>query len=200
VLAEDTRVTGKLLSSLSSRNTGNETQKKQLISYHQHSSDSRKLEILKFLLEGKNIALVTDAGTPGVSDPGNELIAFLLEKDQTINIVPIPGASAIAAALSISGMDINRFVFLGFMPKKKKEKLFKWLKEGNVSFAYYDSPFRVIKNLSEIERVFGEDTEVFVARELTKIYESTYRGKVAEVITKMQKDVTKGEIVVVVSI
>jgi 16S rRNA (cytidine1402-2'-O)-methyltransferase len=86
------------------------------------------------------------------------------------------------------------------MPKKKKEKLFKWLKEGNVSFAYYDSPFRVIKNLSEIERVFGTDTEVFVARELTKIYESTYRGKVAEVITKIQKGVIKGEIVVVVSI
>lgn len=203
VLAEDTRVTGKLLDYVNLHSTQvdqKQSIKATLISYHQHSSESRKLEILKYLLDGKNIALVTDAGTPGVSDPGNELIAFLLQSDPDIKIVPIPGASAIATALSISGMDVNRFVFLGFMPKKKKEKLFNWLKDGKISFAYYDSPYRVIKNLGEIEKVFGGLTEVFVARELTKIHESTYRGKINEVIEKLKKDVIKGEIVVIVDI
>ena len=169
------------------------------LSYHQHSGEQKKLEILKLLMDGKNLSLITDAGTPGISDPANELIAFLLANDPEIKIVPIPGPSAIITALSISAINVNRFVFLGFMPKKKKEKLFEWLKEGKVPFAYYDSPFRVIKNLEDIKNRFGEDIKVFVARELTKIHESVYRGTISEVITKMQKDTIKGEIVVVVN-
>lgn len=196
ILAEDTRVTMKLLASLNSKI---KSQNAKLISYHQHSSESRKLEILNYLSEGKNIALVTDAGTPGISDPGNELIAFLFENDPQIRFVPVPGASAIITALSIAGFDVNRFVFIGFMPKKKKEKLLNWLKEGKVTFAYYDSPHRIIKNLSEIEKIFGRDVKIFVARELTKLYETLYRGSVQEVSEMLQKTSIKGEIVVVVS-
>ena len=104
VLAEDTRVTGKLLKHFDIEN--------RLLSYHHHSKDERKLEILKLLIEGKNLALVTDAGTPGISDPGNELVDFLLDKEPKIEIVPIPGASSLTAALSICGFDVSRFKFL----------------------------------------------------------------------------------------
>jgi 16S rRNA (cytidine1402-2'-O)-methyltransferase len=196
ILAEDTRVTKKLLNSLHSTNP---IPYSKLSSYHQHSSDFRKMEILKLLEGGNNIALVTDAGTPGISDPGNELIAFLFENNPQIRFVPIPGTSAIITALSIAGFDVNRFIFIGFMPKKKKEKLLSWLKEGKVTFAYYDSPHRIIKNLVEIEKIFGGDIKVFVARELTKLYETLYRGSVHEVIEELQKTPVKGEIVVVVS-
>jgi 16S rRNA (cytidine1402-2'-O)-methyltransferase len=196
ILAEDTRVTMKLLASLSLK-VG--SQNIRLISYHQHSPDSRKLEILNYLKEGRNIALVTDAGTPGISDPGNELIAYLYEKDPQIRFIPIPGASAIISSLSIAGFDVNRFAFIGFMPKKKKEKLLNWLKEGRVAFAYYDSPHRVIKNLFDIQKIFGNETEIFVARELTKVYETLYRGCIQVVIEELQKGPVKGEIVVVVN-
>ena len=211
ILAEDTRVTVKLLTYISSHESliisklktdvknHKSSTKAQLLSYHQHSSESRKLEILNYLNEGKNIALVTDAGTPGISDPGNELVAYLYEKNPLIKFVPIPGASAIITALSIAGFDVNRFAFLGFMPKKKKTKLLNWLKEGNVAFSYYDSPYRVVKNLMEIEKVFGNDTKIFIARELTKVYETLYRGCIQLVISKLQKVPVKGEIVVVVS-
>ena len=203
ILAEDTRVTGKLLAFLRSKSSNDNSQQvtihQQLISYHQHSSDAKKLEILKLLMDGKNLALVTDAGTPGISDPANELIAYLLSFAPDLKIVPIPGASAIVTTLSISGLDVNKFVFLGFMPKKKKEKLFAWLKEGKVPFAYYDSPFRVIKNLEDIKSRFGEDTTVFVARELTKMHESVYRGRISEVISKMGESTIKGEMVVIIN-
>ncbi len=195
ILAEDTRVAGKLLSFLHSKYP---IPNSKLLSYHQHSSDSKKLEILKALIDGKSIALVTDAGTPGISDPANELISFLLQRDSAIKIVPLPGACAIVTALSISGLNINKFVFLGFMPKKKRTKLFDWLKIGKVPFSYYDSPYRVIANLKEVEKVFGPDAVVFVARELTKIHETVYRGKINEVITNLENSTLKGEIVVVV--
>ena len=219
ILCEDTRVTKKLLDFLYTKyspsleallqtgrfsepevRAGGHIPYTKLLAYHQHSSDARKLEILRMLVEGKSIALVTDAGTPGISDPGNELISFLLSNDFGVKIVPIPGPSAIPTALSVSGLDINKFVFLGFMPKKKKAKIFSWLKEGKIPFAYYDSPHRVIKNLQEIEKVFGSDVQVFVARELTKIHETLYRGNVSEVVHSLQSDIVKGEVVVVVDL
>ncbi len=196
ILAEDTRVTKKLLDSLY---TTYHIPYTKLLSYHQHSTDSKKQEILQVLAQGKNLALVTDAGTPGVSDPGNELIAYCLSLLPDLKIVPIPGPSAITTALSVSGLDVNRFVFLGFLQKKKRTKLFEWLKDGQMAFAYYDSPYRTIKNLEQIEQIFGEQTQVFVARELTKIHETLYRGMIVEVIQKLQKNAIKGEVVVVVN-
>ena len=197
ILAEDTRITKKLLDFLSANY---KLPLKYLLSYHQHSSDQKKLEIYGYLSEGKNIALVTDAGTPGISDPGNELIDFILKIDNQIPIVPIPGPSAIITTLSICGFNINKFIFLGFWPKKKVTKLIGLLKLINLPFAFYESPYRILKTLKVIEDNFGIGTEIFVARELTKMYESVYRGTISEVTEKLQKDKVKGEIVVVVNV
>lgn len=236
ILAEDTRVTQKLLSRLSEpryqiSDIRNPQSVIRTISYHQHSDDRKKAEILKLLLEGAKIALITDAGTPGISDPGNELIQFIvnslatssrtpsrnliadideiafshthrsdqtLEEQGLIRIIPIPGPSAITTALSVSGFDVNKFVFLGFLPKKKRKKLFDWLHAGKIAFAFFESPYRILKTLENIKTEFGEDIQIFVARELTKIHETLYRGSVTEVIYLLQKDMIKGEIVVVV--
>ena len=130
VLAEDTRVTRKLLMHYDI--------KTPLDSYHQHSKDEKKLKILSLLREGRDIALVSDAGTPGVSDPGNELVGFLCSQGLDIQAVPIPGASSVAAALSVCGFDASKFYFAGFFPKRKREK---WLREADsagVTFVYFD--------------------------------------------------------------
>lgn len=196
ILAEDTRVTKKLLFSLNDKWPMINA---KLLSYHQHSGEPKKLEILSYLNEGKNIALVTDAGTPGISDPGNELIDFLLEGNPEIKIAPVPGASSITSALSVSGFRANKFVFLGFMPKKKRNKLIKWIREGKMTFSYFDSPNRVIKNLELIKFEIGSDSRVLVARELTKMHETLYRGSVDEVIKQLKNENSlKGEIVVVI--
>ena len=225
VIAEDTRVTKKLLTFLNDqfpisnllnkttvkhiRNEKNpqsqvanhqslQSHKPLLISYHQHSNDYRKLEILQYIISGKNIALVTDAGTPGISDPGNELISFLVENVPDIKIVPIPGPSAITTSLSVSGLNVNKFVFLGFLPKKKRTKLFAWLKEGNIPFAFYESPKRITKTLEVLANEFGDDTTVFIARELTKIHETLYRGILTDIAKQIGDKPVKGEIVVIV--
>lgn len=190
ILAEDTRVTAKILHEY-------EIDTDKMDMYHHHSKEEKSNLILKYLVEGKEVALVTDAGTPGISDPGNELISFLLEREPNINIVPVPGPSAITTGLSVSGMNVNRFVFLGFLPRKKRAKLFEWLRSGEMPFAFYESPNRIIKTLETISKEF-DDPNVFVARELTKKFESKYRGKSSEVIEQMQKDKVKGEMVVVV--
>jgi len=189
ILAEDTRVTSTITKRFDIQ--------RDVLSYHQHSTEKKMEEVLLYLLTGKNIALVTDAGTPGISDPGNELIDFVLTREPNIKIVPIPGASAITSALSICGFNVNKFVFLGFMPKKKRTKLFDWIKDGKVSFAFYDSPNRIIKTLTDLKEVFG-DRRVYVGRELTKLYEDYYRGSFDEVITMVSNSKQKGEVVVVV--
>jgi 16S rRNA (cytidine1402-2'-O)-methyltransferase len=170
------------------------------LSYHQHSGEQKKLKILNLLLEGKSLSLITDAGTPGISDPGNELIDFLLSYKPDLKIVPIPGASAITSTLSICGLDVNKFVFLGFLPKKKRQKLFSWLKKGKINFAFYESPNRILKTLEVLEEYFGKYIKVFVARELTKIHETLYRGRVGEVFELLKEKKVRGECVVVVSI
>jgi 16S rRNA (cytidine1402-2'-O)-methyltransferase len=190
ILAEDTRVTRKLLMHYNID--------RPLRSYFQRSSGEKKLRILSKLLEGKNVALVSDAGTPGISDPGNELIDFLLENEPNIKIVPIPGASAITAALSVSGFRADKFIFLGFFPKKKRFKLLSRLKNTKMSYAFYESPNRILRTLGELKEHVGNDRRVFVARELTKLHETLYRGKIDEVIERLSEDKIKGEIVVVV--
>lgn len=195
ILAEDTRVTSKILNHYDI--------KKNILSYHQHSSQERKLEILKLLLEGKDLALVTDAGTPGISDPGGELIDFLLSNyslnTESLKVVPVPGPSALTAALSVCGFRADKFVFLGFLPKKGREKLIKWLSEGGFTFAFYESPNRILKTLTWLLEVFDGGRRVFVGRELTKVYESIYRGDLKSVIEEIKAvSHLKGEIVVVV--
>lgn len=190
ILAEDTRVSKKLLMRYDIDTP--------TLSYHQHSSEEKKLGVLGRLAKGEKIALVSDAGTPGISDPGNKLIDFILSYKPEVKIVPIPGASAITTALSVCGFNVNHFVFLGFLPKKKRNKLFDWLKEGKISFAFYESPFRIKKTLEALEQVFGGHTRIFVARELTKLHETLYRGTIREVSVQLAKEKVKGEIVVVV--
>lgn len=197
ILVEDTRVTKKLLMHYDVD--------RPIMSYHQHSSDEKKLHILSKLLKGKNLALVSDAGTPGISDPGNELIDFILERSDGIRIVPIPGTSAVITALSVCGFRADKFIFLGFLPKKKKNKLFEWLKEGpsassrrTITFAFYESPNRILKTLGELKELIGSNRRVLVARELTKLHETLYRGQLSEVIAKLENEKIKGEVVVVV--
>lgn len=190
IIAEDTRVISKLLARFGIKTRAE--------SYHQHSSDDKKLFILQELLNGKDIALVTDAGTPGIADPGNELIDFIMENSSGISVVPIPGPSASAAALSVCGLKISEYVFLGFWPKKKVTKTIDKLRTINIPFVFFDSPHRVVRNLEKIALELG-DRRVFVGRELTKLHETHYRGRMSEVIGGLKKEEhLRGEIVVVV--
>jgi len=191
ILAEDTRVSKKLLERYNIST--------KLISYHQHSKEEKKKKILLDLLSGKNLALITDSGTPGVSDPGNELISYLVEREKEIGVVPIPGASAIACAISVTGLKMSKFLFLGFLQKKKRKKLFEWIKLQKYPFCFYESPKRVLKTLDTLEEYFGKEINVFIARELTKMHETLYRGTLEKVRRNLSKDKVKGEIVVIVS-
>ena len=200
ILCEDTRVTSILLRHYDI--------KKNTLSYHQKSDERKMAEILSYLIRGFDIALVTDAGTPGISDPGNELIEFILrvrpftgsDPSSDIRIIPVPGPSAITTALSVSGMNVNKFVFLGFLPKKKRSKLFESLKFLKLPFAFYESPFRILKTLDVLADAFGEETKIFIARELTKIHETLYRGSIEKVREELGKEKVRGEIVVVVEL
>ncbi len=191
ILAEDTRVTKKLLNHYQIE--------KPIQTYHQHSSLDTKYYILNTLSTGKNIALVTDAGTPGISDPGNELVSFINHNSQFMSVVPIPGPSSLTAAISVSGLDLSKFIFLGFWPKKGKTKLVKNLKELKLPFIFFESPFRIEKTLQDLKKEFGPDINIFIARELTKLHETRYYGKVEEVTSQLKKGSVKGEIVVIVS-
>lgn len=188
IFAEDTRVTSKLLMHYDI--------KKPISSYHQQSSENKKLEILQHLLSGKDIVLVTDAGTPGISDPGNELVSFISESSPSTKVVPLPGPSSLTAALSVCGFDVSNFLFVGFWPKKKAKKLIEKIKNLDAPVVFFESPYRIIKTLSLLEKEFGKK-QIFVARELTKLHETTYRGSIREVKDKMTKDTVKGEIVCV---
>jgi 16S rRNA (cytidine1402-2'-O)-methyltransferase len=205
ILAEDTRVTAKLLDFLfNQKPISNNLQqtKPKVLSYHQHSSEEKKLEILNFLMNGKNVALVTDAGTPGVSDPGNELIDYLLSFQPELNVIPIPGASSVTVALSICGFNVSKFTFIGFLPKKKGKKTLEEALVLNIPVVFFESPYRIIKTLISLKDLKHEPRRVFIAQELTKLHERTFRGNVKDAVTWMEGEVKKlgrikGEIVVI---
>ncbi len=195
ILCEDTRVTKKLLAHYKIE--------KPLLSYHQHSKEDKRQEILDLLCHGKNLALVSDAGTPGVSDPGNELIAWLLSHSTktkqlsdfcTIKIVPVPGPSALCALASVAGISMDKFVFLGYPPHKKgRKKFFEEVVQSVHPVIFYESPYRIIKSLLELG-----DTHIVVGRELTKQFETVYRGIPQQVISVLKKEKIRGEFVVLV--
>jgi 16S rRNA (cytidine1402-2'-O)-methyltransferase len=190
VACEDTRVTSKLLSHYSIQKT--------LISYHQHSELKKIDLIISKLKEGFNIALVTDAGTPGISDPGNILVAEAVKNN--IEIHPIPGVSALVALVSVAGIDLQKFLFLGFPPHKKgRETFFKEVIESKYSIVYHESPHRFVKNL-ELLKLLGCQKRIIIGRELTKIFEQVVRGDVSEILQYFQEnpDKIKGEFVVIV--
>ncbi|MDP3982237.1 MAG: 16S rRNA (cytidine(1402)-2'-O)-methyltransferase [bacterium] len=190
ILCEDTRKTSKLLSRYSIETS--------LLSYHQHSREEKMKRVLTLLQEEKNVALVTDSGTPGISDPGNELISFLLFQDTFLRVIPIPGASAVTALASVSGFPMNAFLFLGFAPHKKGRKtFFKKAMESEHSVILYESPHRIIKTLQEMREIDGE-RQMVVGRELTKQFETIYRGSIDQVFEQVQKGIIKGEFVLAV--
>jgi len=191
ILCEDTRVTKKLLERYNI--------KTQTLSYHQHSKLQKIDYILSLLKQGKNLALVSDAGTPGISDPGNLLVNEAIKRLRDgVKIVPIPGPSAVTAAASVSGFPMDRFLFLGFPPtKRKRRKFFEEAVNSKYPVIFYESPYRIIKTLKEIGSLVG-DREIVVCRELTKKFETIYRGKIEEVIREIEKDKVKGEFVVVI--
>ena len=193
VAAEDTRVTKKLLFHFQIE--------KPLISCHHHSSQKEIERLLDLLKEGKNIALVTDAGTPGVSDPGGKLLSEVLKtSDLEVEIVPIPGPNAAVTALSISGFPTDRFLFLGFSPHKKGRKtFFQEVADSEYTVVFYESPHRIIKTLKEMsEHEDLKERRIVVARELTKKFETIYRGTALEILEKYEKELARGELTIVV--
>jgi len=193
ILCEDTRVAQKMLARFGIQ--------KPLESYHQHSTLQKTGYILDLLEEGKNLALVSDAGTPGISDPGNRLVeAAVKEFGDSVKIVPVPGANAAMAALSVSGFATDKFMFAGFPPaKNKRKKYFQDLLSCGYTAVFYESNFRILKTLSEIDELDHDKTRrVVVCRELTKTFETIYRGTIPEVVAKIKKDPLKGEFVAVI--
>lgn len=189
IACEDTRVTKRLLDRYEIS--------KPLVSYHQHSKIAKIDVLVGKLGEGENIALVTDAGTPGVSDPGNILVDEVLKAG--FSVVPIPGVSAVATLISVSGIDMQKFCFLGFPPHKKgRETYFTKVAESEIPVMYYDSVHRVLKNLELLQKL-SENKNVIVGRELAKMFEEVVRGSVGEVIEYFRTNPgkVKGEFVVI---
>lgn len=154
--------------------------------------------IITELKNGKNVALITDAGTPGISDPGNQLVASAVENE--ISVVPIPGVSSLTTLASVAGIDLTQFVFLGFPPHKKgRETFFKKVVAYDMPVMYFESPHRVIKNL-ELLKTLASEKKVIIGRELTKMFEQIIRGNLEEVLEYFEKnpEKVKGEFVVIV--
>jgi len=188
VFAEDTRNSIQLM-----KHYNIET---KINSYHEHNNVQKIPKIVNLLNEGNNIALISDAGTPTISDPGYKLIRACI--DEKIDIIPIPGASAVTAALSASGLPSDSFFFLGFLPQKKgRKKKISFLKSLDNTIIIFESPHRLLKTLKELHNELGE-RPVVVARELTKLYEEIARGTFESVIEYFESKKTKGEIVIII--
>jgi len=168
-----------------------------LKSYHQHNEKARSTEIIKHLKDGKDIAVISDAGTPGISDPSNTIVKDAIAHG--IQISPLPGPTALIPALIASGFDTSMFYMAGFLPKKPKEQntLLQSLKSLNTPIIFYEAPHRLQKTLSTLQEYFG-NADISIARELTKIYESFYRGKLNDILQNFTTITLKGEFVIVI--
>jgi 16S rRNA (cytidine1402-2'-O)-methyltransferase len=190
ILAEDTRTSAPLL-----KHFGID---KKLFSHHQHNEHKSVTEVIRFLKEGKQIALISDAGTPAISDPG-----FLLVREAIRNDMPIeclPGATAFVPALVNSGLAADRFTFEGFLPVKKgRQTRMKELVEESRTMIFYESPHRLLKTLDEFAMYFGPERKASVSRELTKLFEETKRGTLEEIKQHFETHTLKGEIVICVA-
>ncbi len=195
ILAEDTRVTRKLLNSYKIGT--------KVISFHEHSKENSYENILKLLQDGKNLALVTDAGTPGISDPGSKLVERVRRELLETKIVSVPGPSSVTAAISISGIPMTNFYFAGFAPHKKGRQtffknIFKNLEE-DTAFVFFESPHRIIKALNSLNE-YWPDKKIVITREITKIFEETLSGTAVELLGLFNEfpEKIRGEFVVIV--
>ncbi|HBV33448.1 TPA: 16S rRNA (cytidine(1402)-2'-O)-methyltransferase [Patescibacteria group bacterium] len=189
IVCEDKRVTIKLLAHLGIA--------KNLFSLHQHSDDKDVAELVSKLNQGFSLAYVTDAGTPGVADPGGKLVAAVAL--QNIQVVPIPGPSALAAAISVAGINLQEFAFLGWPPHKKgRQTFFKQVAEAKIPVIFFESTHRIVKALEELNRLAPE-RHLVVCRELTKKFETIYRGTSQDILSQLNNSSTKGEFVVIVN-
>ena len=187
IAAEDTRHSLKLLNHLGIS--------KPLISYHRHNEDNKTELLINKLLNGENIALITDAGTPAISDPGEEVVKQAIENN--IEIIPIPGACALINALICSGLNTKEFIFYGFLPlnKKLRKNKFEEIKKENKTIILYEAPHKINQTLKDIYEELG-DINIVIARELTKIHEEFIRGKISKIIENNSE--LKGEIIIII--
>lgn len=193
ILCEDTRVTINLLNKYGI--------KKPTMSYHSQSKLAKLDKIIDMIAEGKTLALVSDAGTPTISDPGSVLVSKIRETFSEIEVIAIPGPSALVSALSISGLPASEFIFLGFLPHKKgRETLFKEISVTKRTVVFYESPHRILKTLESLKKFCGE-RRIVLAREISKIYEQVISGTADEALAYFEKnkDKVRGEFVVLVS-
>ena len=192
IAAEDTRHTLKLLNYYEIS--------KPLISYHRHNEDVKSDVLISKLLEGQNIAIVTDAGTPGISDPGEEIVKEAIKN--SIEVIPIPGACALINALIVSGLNTKSFAFYGFLPlnKKNREDALNKIRNENKTVILYEAPHKILKTLQDILNVIG-DINCVLAKEITKIHEEYNRGKISEIIDRLgEKESIKGEYVLLLDL
>ena len=190
LLAEDTRTSGNLLRHVDSKN--------HLLAHHKFNEHGTTAGIVERLKAGQTVALVSDAGTPGISDPG-----FYLSREAAnagVEVVCLPGATACIPAIVASGLPCDRFCFEGFLPQKKgRQTLLESLREETRTMIFYESPYRVLKTLQQFAEVFGEDRQVSVAREISKLHEQHVRGTLAEAIAHFTENSPRGEFVIVVA-
>lgn len=189
IAAEDTRQTRKLLDRFEI--------KTPLTTIHQHSESTKLTQLVARMVRGENVALVSDAGTPNIADPGGELVE--MARDAGVNVVPIPGASAVTTVLSVAGIPSDSFMFVGFLPKKKgRQTLWGEIANLAVPIILFESPNRMLKTLAEIRQHLGE-RELTIGRELTKLHEEVLKLSVTAAIEHFTKTAPRGEFVIVIS-
>lgn len=188
---EDTRRTGNLLKHYS-------IHANKLESYHEHNEKERSIQLVQKILSGKSVALVTDAGSPAISDPAFRLVREAIDKN--VEIIPLPGPTAFIPALTASGLPVNKFKFFGFPPQKKGRKTFiETLADENCTMILYESPYRIPKLLLQLSEVLGKDRKICIAREITKIHEEFIRGDIQSCLEKLSnRSTVKGEFVVLI--
>ena len=190
VLAEDTRTSGILLKHYEIKNA--------LMSHHKFNEHGTSAGIVNRLLAGENVALISDAGTPGISDPGFYLVREAVRAG--VEVQCLPGATAFVPALVSSGLPCDRFAFEGFLPQKKgRQTKLQSLKDEERTMIFYESPFRLVKTLQQFAEAYGGDRQVSVCREISKVHEESVRGSLTEVIAHFQEKAPKGEIVIILA-